>query len=311
MPVLPNQVHRDRALENVSLQYKPQGLIADLVAPKVPVKRESDFYYVYSRDTMSIPETLRASGAESNQANWNVSTSTYVLEEHALHDYVVDRQRDNADNPIDLDIDTVEITTQKILLRREVDLATVVQDKNNWSNQLSMTTTQQWSFNTTTTNPIVLIDSLSSVIVQNSGVVPNQLIVTDAQFRALKEHFSVVDRVKFTSADSVSPEMLAKLLNLERILIARGIQNTAKEGLAESMSFIWTDAAFLCYVAAAPALKQASALYTFWKDAYSAPFKVERWREQKRTADGIQVSAMWQHKPVATACAFWIGDVVS
>lgn len=310
MPVLPTQVHRDRALENVSLQYKPTGLIADEIAPKVPVKRESDFYYVYSRDTMTVPETLRASGAESNQANWNVSTSTYILEEHSLHDYVVDRQRDNADNPIDLDVDTTEITTQKILLRREVDLATVVQDKTNWTNQLSMTTTQQWSSNTTTTNPIVLIDSLSSVILQGSGVLPNELVLTDPQFRAAKEHISIVDRVKYTSADSVSEAMLAKLFNVEKILVARGIQNIAKEGIADSMQFIWTDAAFLCYVAPSPKLKQASALYTFWKDAYSAPFKVERWREQKRTADGIQVSAMWQHKPVATACAYWIGDVV-
>lgn len=312
MPALPSQIHRDRALENVSLQYKPQGLIADLVAPKVAVKRESDFYYVYSRDTLNIPETRRAMRSESNQATWNMSTSTYNLEEHALHDYVSDRERDNADSPISVDVDTTEITTQKLMLRREKDLAGVVQDVTNWGTNVdaSATATLAWSSNTTTTNPITLIDSLSSVILLNSGMKPNSLILTDPEFRAAKEHVSIVDRIKFTSPDSVTPDMLAKLFNLDRILLATGVENVAKEGIADSMSFIWTDAAFLYYVPPTPSLKQASALYTIWKDAYSEPFKVERWRESKRSSDAIQVSAMFQHKPVATACAALIVNIV-
>lgn len=312
MPALPSQVHRDRALENVSLQYKPQGLIADMVAPKVAVKRESDFYYVYSRDTMSIPETRRAMRSESNQAVWNMSTSTYNLEEHALHDYVSDRERDNADSPISVDVDTTEITTQKLLLRREKDLASVVQDVSNWGTSIdaSATATLAWTSNTTTTNPITMIDSLSSVILLNSGTRPNSLILTDPQFKAAKEHVSIVDRIKYTSADSVTPDMLAKLFSVERVLLATGVENTAKEGIADTMAYIWTDAAFLYYVPPNPGLKQASALYTIWKDAYTEPFKVERWRESKRSSDAIQVSAMFQHKPVATSCAALMVNIV-
>lgn len=310
MPALPSQIHRDRALENVSLLYKPEGLIADMVAPKVPVKRESDVYYVYSRDTMSIPETRRAMRSESNQATWNMSNSSYILEEHALHDYVSDRERDNADSPISPDVDSTEILTQMLMLRREKDLASVVQNSNNWSQTLSCTSTQYWSSNTTTTNPITMLDSLSSVILQNSGKDPNRLILTDAQFKAAKEHVSIVDRIKHTSPQSVTPEMLARLLNLDKVLVAKAINNTAKEGLDESMAFIWTDAAFLYYAPEKPALKQVSALYTIWKDAYTEPFKVERWREAKRSSDAIQVSGMYQHKAVATSCAYLIIDLV-
>lgn len=313
MPVLNEQMHRDRALENISIQYKPTGLIADLVAPKVPVKRESDFYYVYSRDTMNIPETIRAMNAESNQRHWNMSSSTYILTEHSLHDYVSDRLRDNADSPIDPDADTTEILTQTILLRREKDVATVVQTTANWSLSMdaSATATLAWSSNTTTSNPITMIDSLSSLILLNSGTTPNRLILTDQQFRAAKEHVSVVDRIKYTSAESVTPDMLAKLFNVETVLVAGGVENTAQEGLdTTTMAFIWTDVAFLYYVPPVPRIKTPSALYTFWKDGYSAPFKVERWRETKRTADGIQVSAMFQHKPVATACAATLINIV-
>ena len=285
-----------------------------MVAPKVPVKRESDFYYVYSKDTMAIPETRRAMRSESNQATWNMSSSTYNLEEHALHDYVSDRERDNADGPINVDVDTTEITTQKLLLRREKDLASVVQDVANWGTSVdaSATATLAWTSNTTTTNPITLIDSLSSVILLNSGTNPNRLILTDPQFKAAKEHVSIVDRIKYTSADSVTPAMLAKLFNVDQVLLATGVEHTPKEGVdTNTMAFIWTDAAFLYYVPASPSLKQASALYTIWKDAYTEPFKVERWREAKRSSDAIQVSAMFQHKPVATSCAALIVNIVA
>ena len=311
MPVLPSQTHRDRALENISIQYKPQGLIADMVAPRVQVKRESDIYYVYSKDTMSIPETLRAIGAESNQASWNMSTSTYQLQEQSLHDYVPDRARDNADAPIDLDIDTTEIITGKILLRREKDLATTVQTLTNWGQSASLSSTQNWNDDTTLSNPITLIDSVSSLILQNSGMDPNSLILSDAQFKAGKEHQSVVDRIKHTSPDSVTPQMMARLFNIDRVLVAKGVEETAKEGLdTSSMAFIWTDVAFLYYVPPAPSLKTPSALYTLWKDAVSVPFKVERWREEKRSADAIQVGALYQHKAVATSCAATIVDII-
>lgn len=312
MPVLPNQVHRDRALENVSIAYKSKGFIADMVFPKLPVKRESDVFYVYSRDINSIPETLRASGGESNQATWNLSTSSYVLEEHALHDYIPDRQRENADKPIDLDIDTTEILTHKLMLRREKDCAALLQDTTAWGQVLSMSAAQQWNSNTTTSNPITLLDTLASTIVQNSGTNPNKLVVNDPQFRAMKEHTSVVDRIKYTSPDSITAPMLAKLFNLDEVLVGTSIEQTAKESVDTNLSsFIWTDVAALIYVTPSPRLKEPSAGYAVWKDAVTAPWKVERWREPKRTADAIQVSGMYQHKAMATSCAYLLKDALA
>lgn len=313
MPPLNSNMHRDRALENISIAYKPQGLIADELSPKVMVSRESDIYYVYSRDTMAIPQTRRAMGSKSNRATYSMSTSTYVLEEEALHDLVPDRLKDNVDKPISLDIDTTEILTQKVLLRREKDLATVVQTDTNWSNNASLTSTLAWSANTTTSNPITLIDSLSSVIVQQSGMDPNTLVLTDPQFRAAKEHTSIVDRIKHTSPDSVTPQMLARLFNLERILVAKGVEHTAKEGLADTTTaaaFIWTDAAFLCYVTPTPKLKTPSALYTFWKKEDGSPYRVKRWRSEEEDGDTIEVRALFQNKAVATLCAALIEDIV-
>ena len=106
------QLHQDKALENVSVAYKNDGLIADKLSPGVPVKHESDKFYVYAKDNFRLNQTLRANRAEANEMDWNVSTSTYLLEEHSMKHLVSDRDRENTDKAIRLDADTTEILTE-------------------------------------------------------------------------------------------------------------------------------------------------------------------------------------------------------
>ncbi len=303
-----SQLHRNRPLENVSVAYQPQGFIGDQLSPKVSVVHESDLYYVYSKDNLTVPETLRADGAESNKASFNVSTSSYQLNEHALHDDITDRQRKNVDKAIAIEVDVTEALTGRIQLRREIDLQTLCQTKTNWGNNTSLTSTLAWSANTTTSNPITQLDSAASVILQNSGKKPNVLAVSDPQFRAMKEHTSILERIKYTSPDSVTPQMIARLVNVEKVLVAESTYNSADEGISPSMAFIWTDTAFLAYIEPAPGLRKVSALYTLWSNEFGTPYTVKKWREEKLDADRIEVQAMFQNKAIATDCAYVIVD---
>lgn len=301
-----SQIHRNKPLENLSVAYKPMGFIADLLAPKYMVQHESDTYYVYAKDTMSLPETIRADGAESNQATFNVTTSSYQLVEHALHDDVTDRQRANADTAIKPELDVTEDLTRKILIRREVELMRLIQTTTNWGNLTSLTSTFAWSANTTLSNPITVMDSVSTQILSQSGVVPNVVALAQASFLAAKEHVSVLDRIKYTSPDSVTPEMLARLWNVGTVLVSKAIRNTADEGMTETttaQSFIMTDTAFVAYIEPTPKLKMVSALTTFWSNEGGSPYIVKKWREEKLSADRIECSAMYQAKCIASDAA--------
>jgi hypothetical protein len=302
------QIHRDVALENISIAYRPAGAIAQELAPVYPVVRDSDVYYVYARDNFRIPETLVSNKGEPNRSDWNVSTSSYILTRHALYDYISDDDRSNADKAIRLDVDLTEHLTDQMMLRYEKDLAQLCQDPGNWSNNTSLTSTLAWSANTTTSNPITQIDSATSIIIQQSGKRPNVLVIDDQTFRAAKEHVSITDRVKYTSADSVTEAMLGKLFNVERVLVPSITENSGEEGLADSMAFIWTNAAWLAYVDRSPGLKKVSALYTFRKNMGGSIASVSRWREEIRTSDAIKVEMKYQHRAVATACAYLIRD---
>ena len=91
-----NQLHVNQLLSNVSLKYKNAEYIWDKVFPKVPVIKESDLYRVYERN-FRIPETKRAIKGVAREFQFDVSSATYVLETHALKDYVGDDEVDNYD----------------------------------------------------------------------------------------------------------------------------------------------------------------------------------------------------------------------
>jgi len=305
---LAQQIHRDRPLENISVTYRPGEFIADSFLTSVPVKKKSDEFYVYSNDIMSLPETLRASGTRANRASFTMSYSSYSLERHALAEVIPDEDKENADKAINLEIDMTEVLTRKILIRKEVACAALCQDDSVWSNSVSLTSAQAWSANTTASNPITLIDSCGSVILKNSGYRANRLQIDNGTFLAAKEHVSIIDRIKYTSADSVTEAMLAKLFNIEKVFVAAGTYETATEGLASSMGWIWTNNALLAYVEPSPGLKKPSAAYQFVKSKQGTRTTVKRWREEAVDGEWVEVDTSFQFKAVATSCGYLIED---
>jgi hypothetical protein len=303
---LPGSIHRDRALENVSLLYQNDRLVADALVPAIPVTRESDVYYIYTKDHFRLAQTRRANKAESTVFTWNASTSTYRIEEEAVHDYVSQRDRDNADSPLSPEIDVTQALTEIIKIRREYDLANLM-TTTNWANSASLSTGLNWGLDTVTSNPIVTIDSVTSVIAMQSAKLPNKMVISDKLYRGARNHQNVIDRTKYTSKDSVTPDLLATLFGLQTVLVAGGIYNLGGNGVADSMTSIWpTVTCFLGYFEPAPGIRKVSAMYRFEKRSGANPWVVRKWPEEKRGEGtvAVEVSTMYQFKPVATDCAY-------
>lgn len=301
-------IHQNKALARLSVAFKQAKLIAQDLSPTYPVVHESDNYYVYDTDNLRLEETIRANGAESNQVKFALSTASYKLQEHALSDIITKRDRDNADEAINLDADTTENLTEKILLRIEEDLQEVVLTKANWAQNHSLSTTCQWSLNTTLSDPIVDINTATTVIALATGKEPNVVQVNFQTFVNLRNHTAFVDRIKYTSPESVTEALIARLLNVERLLIGRAIQNTAPEGLPASNAFVWTDSAFIGFIERNPGLKKVSALYTFRKTDRGNPWSVKKWDEPKKDGQMIEVGTMYEHKIICSTCGYVVVD---
>ena len=299
-----NQIHQNKPLEGISIAYKNEEYIADKIAPTYMVKHESDTYFVYSKDNLRLPETLRAVGAEAHEGDWNVSSASYVLDEHALKHLVAARQRDNADPALDLDVDATEYLTDRILFRKEKAVIDLVQGNGNWANEMSLAATNTWSLQTTVSNPIPMMDTATAVILQGTGKKANLCVLSLVGFNAAKENMNVTDRVKYTSADSVTEGILAKLFNIAEVVVSRATENQSDEGLADSMAFLMTDCAFVGYVEKTPGLRKASALYNF---VQGPSFGVKKYRVEERDGDMVEVSSKFKPHIVSSDCgfAFW------
>lgn len=299
-----NQAHVNELLSNISVKYRNKSYIADEVFPVVPVKKTSDLYRVYDRD-FRLPETNRAHNGEAREHSFKVSTSSYVLERHALKDYVSDEMAENYDIS-DLRTDTVEELTDKIMLRREKGIADVINTAANWSNNVSLTAAQQWSANTTTSNPITLMDTAGTSLLNASGDEANYAVIPRQVLLAAKNHNSIIDRVKYTSAE-ITPNMQAALYDIDQLLVPKAILDTAAEGATESIGALFSDYVFVGYKPDRASPLKPSAGYTFMR---AAP-KIKRYREEKRDSEAIEVDIRYSQKVVSSLSGYLIIDALA
>jgi len=304
--VLANQVHVDQLLSNVSVKYRPAGFIAQDVAPVVAVKKTSDLFRVYDRN-FRIPETKRSNRAEAREHNFDVSTASYNLVRHSLKSFVSDTDADNYDVS-DLRAETTEELTEKIMLRHELDTAQLF-TKTSWSLNVSLAAGAEFSANTTTSNPIPVFQTAGSVVIANSGMRANFGILPRAGKIACINHISVLDRLKYTSAE-VDLGKLAALFDLPGGLLSpESAYDSSNLNAVNTVTIasIWdAENAFVGYKPDAPGPLKPSSLYTFMK---AMPL-VKRWREEARESECIEVNKEYEVRVVASLSGYLIANII-
>src|SRR3990167_4263770 len=299
---LRNQIHVDSLLSNVSIKYENKNYKARMVFPEVPVIKSSDIYRVYDRH-FRLPATDRASKGVAREASFEVSSATYVLEPHALKDYVADREAENYDLA-DLRAEVTEFLTDKILLRLEksvMDLFTTT----NWSLNVSLAAGGAFNSNSTASNPIPVFDTGASTVIANSGKKPNFGLMNREAFVAVKNHVSVLDRTKYVSKE-MDEGMIAALFGLPELHISDISYDTAAEGITASLSAILGDVAFMGWKPASPGPLQPSCGYIFRN---SRPM-TKRWRDEERESDAIEANMEYSAKVVSSLSGYLIKDVI-
>lgn len=304
---MPNaiSVHVDALLGQISVKYKPEGFIGMEIAPSVAVKKTSDLYRVYDRN-FRIPETERANRAESREHNFDVSTSTYNLKRHSLHSFVSDTDADNYDLA-DLRAETTEELTEKIMMRHELEIANLF-TKTSWSLTQSLAAGAEFTANTTSSNPIPIFQTGVATVIANSGMTPNYGVLPLAGKNALINHGSILDRVKYTSAD-VDAGKLAALFGLSNVYVPQIAYDSSHLNTANTVTIatIWnSENAFLGYRPDAPGPLKAASIYTFRK---ALPL-VKRWRVEARESECIEVNMEYQAKVVASLSGYLICNIV-
>lgn len=296
-----SDVHVNRPLTNISIAYiqRAQDFIADKVFPIVPVLKQSDRYFRYTKDYwFRTAAAKRAPASESAGSGFVVdNTPNYFADVWAMHQDIDDQTRANADQPLDLDRDATLFVTQNLLLRREIQFVNAYMARNVWSGgpgatdyNVGTTPANQWD--QSGSNPMFQVDYLKQFVKSQTGFLPQTLVLTPDVFFALRNNAAVLDRIKYTQRGIVSEDLLAALFGVEKLLVASAVQNTAQEGAAGAFSFLVSNIALLVYANPAPSILQPSGGYIFsWQGLFGAGAQGNRimsFRMEHLKADRIE-----------------------
>lgn len=307
-------VHVDAILTQMSVAYMQEAyaFVASRAFPQVSVAKQSDKYFVYDQaDFFRDQVQRRADGTQSAGTGYSLSTASYSAEVYALHKDIGDQTRANADAPLDMDMDATRFLTQQMLIRQEVEWAASAFTTGIWGNDVTPGTL--WSAAGST--PIADVETAKNAVLTDTGYVPNTVIMSYKVFSALMDNADIVDRIKYTSQESVTEDLLARLFNVDRVLIMAGTYNTAANGATASYSQIGDRDALVCYTPANPGLMVPSAGYTMVWNGVSSGFgtssAISRFRMEAEKADRIEIESAWDTKIVSSALGYFLSNCVA
>jgi hypothetical protein len=310
-----NQVHINRVLTNISVRYMQQAemFVARRVFPVIPVARKSDLYYTFSKNDWFRDEAQRRPpGTPSAGGGYGLATDSYACDVWAFHADVDHQTLANADAPLNLERQATELVSQRMLIRQERDWADKFFTTGVWATDV--TPANLWS-DYVASDPFGDIETGRRTILLNTGMLPNTLVLGYDVFVRLKQHPDIVDRIKYTGRDVVTPQLLAGLWELDRVLVAQAVVATNVEGETPAYALVHGKHALLCYSEPAPGLLKPSAGYCFaWEGVGGYPGEtvaVSSFYIQELKVWRYEAEMAFDHKVVAPDLGYLLANVVA
>lgn len=320
-----SDVHVNAPLTNISIAYiqNARNFISDRVFPIAPVDKQADLYWLYTKNDWFRDEAkLRGAGAESAGGGYNLdSSNSYYCHPYAFHKDIPDQLRKNADSGLNLDRDATELITQRLLVRRERIWAANYFATSKWAKDYTGvaagavpgTSFIQWS-DYASSDPIADIELARMYILGTTGYKPNKLVLGAQTFSKLKHHPDVVDRYKYTNSDVITADMLAKLFEVDELLVGESIYATNAEGGTAAYDFINGKGALLVYSAPTPSLLVPSGGYTFaWKgmSGMGSAIRMKSFRMEHLESDRVEGEYAFDCKLIASDMGVFFATAVA
>jgi len=307
-------VHTDEFLSTVSVAFvqSQADYIASQVFPIVNVEKQSDKYYTFPvNDWMRDEAQKRAPNTESEGGSWTISSDNYYADVWAYHHDLNDQYLANADAAINVEANAARLVATKMLLRKEKQFFTDYFATSIWGTDKTVTTL--WS--DAGADPIDDVDEAIETIHESTGFEPNTLVMSQKVFRALKNNPDIIDRIKYTSSENVTTGLLARMFNVDRILVSKARIATNVKGETEATEVMAGRSALLLYVPPSAGLETPSAGYTFAWDGVSdgAGLSVGTVRIEMPLKRSVRIESQmaWDNKVVSAALGYFLPNVVA
>jgi hypothetical protein len=301
-------------LTTMAIGYLPDmnQFIGRRMFPNLTVGAQSFEYNIFPRGEWLRPQGKKLANAEAAPlGGFKFDKGLGSVDEYGVAANWTNRDLNNAEvggiSSVQLkNMKTLFVTFQAVLAL-EIDMANLVRTDANWTlvktGVASAPSTNQFlQWNDPASDPVSNVKAWKLEMLLSVGQEPNRFQITQEILNALSEHPDIIDRVKYTgTSDSpakVNLQSIQALFEIDNMTVPKSVQNTAQEGAADAIAFIWGKDAFLYFAPDAPSIEQPSAAYRFsWgaADGYTGPQPFGR----GVNAEGLYIANYVTNRPSA------------
>lgn len=252
----------DPILTTVVQGYKNQDFVGSVLFPRVPVAVSGGKVIEFGKEHFLAYQTQRAPGGATKRISFGYLGKPYALENHALEAPVPrEYMRDASKVPgINLGTRAVNLVMRAEGLGLEIQQAALATDASLYgaNNKITLSGTDKFSDGTSDIEGT--FDDAKEAVRSSCGMYPNVALFGPKAFRATKRHPKVKEQFKYVSDKSVTADMLAEFLELDRVSVGKSVKATD----AGVMSDVWGNFIVLAYVPSAPSqAEEPSYGYTY------------------------------------------------
>lgn len=326
---MPSQsdLHVNVPLTNVSIAYMQDAgtYIADKIFPRVPVQKQSDLYWKYSKsDWRRTDVERRAPSTESPGSGWNNDSDSYFCHVYAVHKDIDDQLRANADSVFNMDRDATQFITNQMLIKRDLDWNARFFKAGVWATEVEGGTGKDFAkWDEGDSDPIGYMAQLIIDFRKRTGFAPNIMVLGAKVMKALKNHPDILDRIKWTQKGIVTEDLIATLFQIPELYTSYATYTTqpqltdarAQDAAAEFEFLTDPENALVAYAPKSPSTMTPSAGYTFtWKGylgGNSQGIRISRFRMDTIKSDRIEAEMTYDMKVVCPDMGVFMKNVVS
>ncbi|WP_321392821.1 hypothetical protein [Emcibacter sp.] len=237
----------DPDLTAITVAYRNKVYIADQVLPRVEVGTKVYKYSEYPlKDGFQTPDTKVGRkgkpnevelGSEEKESQTKDYGLDYPIPQHDIDQALKSGRKDPRDR-------AVMSLSDYIALDREMRVAAAVQNAANYDYSEALVGTDKFS-DAASKALDTLLYALDQPLLR-----PNQVTMSQEVWTVVRTHSQIVKAIHGNSGDEgvATHEQLARLLEVDRVLVGPSRKDTARKGQAVNLARIWGPAISLTYI---------------------------------------------------------------
>jgi hypothetical protein len=253
----------DPILSTHAQGYKGAGLVAQSLFPTGYVGTYGGNVIQFGKEAFRLYNSRRAPGSATKRIQFGYQGKPYAIVPGALEAPVPrELMRDASKVPgIDLGSRATTTVMRVMQLEREYNCAQLARGAGNYdaNHKVALVGTSRWTG--AASDPSADVRAGKEAIRSTIGVYPNTALLSATAFSACQENAKILDRVKYTSKDSITTEILARLWGVQNVVVGEATVADA----ADTFGDVWGNDVVLAYtnVSTDPNVEEPSFGYTY------------------------------------------------